>query len=132
MSSLSMSWTFGYGQSCRGGNKKGVSWVDIERALLEVGKHSGTVTIDVVDGPVIGPQSLQVQKEGEVSILSLGEYDGEDYNVRSFTNDATEKQQIEILGNLWDARMICSEFDLVIKIFKEFFETGNVSRKLLS
>ena len=132
MSSLSMSWTLGYGQNCRGGNKKGVSWADIEKTLLEVQEHSGTVTLDVVDGAAIGPQSLQVEKEGNFSILSLGEYDGEDYNVRSFTNDSTEEQPIEILGNLWDARMVCSEFNLVIKIFKELFETGNVSQKLLS
>ena len=128
-----LSWTAGVGTQCRGGNQRNCHWNDIKHALDDIKLNSGSVTVDIADGPEIGPQSLQVQSAGKYSVLSLGEDDGEDYFVRSFTNSKNLNQdQVDILGNLWDARIICTDFEIVICAFQEFFATGNVSQKLLS
>ncbi len=37
-----------------------------------------------------------------------------------------------ILGNYWPKRQLTKDFDLVVRIFKEFFDTGNVSMDLLN
>jgi hypothetical protein len=93
---------------------------------------SWTVTIDLIDGPEVGPQSLQVQTENGYFVLSLGEDDGEDYNVRTYANLSKDLQQVSILGNLWDSKLVCTDPDVVMKIFQDFFKTGDVSRDLLN
>ncbi|MFZ5637842.1 MAG: DUF6911 family protein [Pseudomonadota bacterium] len=128
MSTWAISWTSGAGH---GGNRKEPSWQEIEQRLLEVARLRGTVTMDVVGGQEIGPQSLQAQAENGRFVLFLGEDNGQDYVVRTFSNGVSSQEQVEILGNQWDSRLVCDRFDLVLQAFKEFFETGNVSRELL-
>ena len=132
MKEYSVSWTVGAGANCRGGKKRNAKWDDIEQVLKEIREQSGAVAINVMNGPDIGPQTLQVQTENGRSILTLGENTTEDYNVRSFSDPDVDANMLEIFGYLWDSRQICFNFELVIKTFKEFFETGNVSRQLLS
>lgn len=132
MSPICLSWTIGAGKNCPGGNKKYASWNEIIQALLEVKDQSGTVTLDLIKESEVGPRSLQVESEDGRSILTLGENNTDEYSVRTFTNADIDSKQLKILGSLWDSRLICFDFNLVISIFKEFFETGNVSRQLLS
>ncbi|ALB41515.1 hypothetical protein AA650_14510 [Anabaena sp. WA102] len=132
MSSISLSWTIGFGKSCRGGNRQNVILDDILEILTEITEKSGTVTLYLINGSELGPQSLQVQTEKGYFVLSLGENDEEDYIVRTYTNLSSDLQQVIILGNLWDSKLVCTEFDVVIKIFQEFFEVGDVSRDLLN
>ncbi len=131
MSSFSLSWAIGVGDGRRGGSEKNITWSNIERKLLEAKEFGGTVTIDLMNAPEIGPQSLQMQTQNDCFLLSLGEDEGEDYIVRTFTNMKAEEGYIEILGNLWDSKLLCYYFEIVIDVFKEFFDTGNVSRRLL-
>ena len=132
MITFSLSWVVGFGQSSRGGSKDDVSLDDVMNILNKVLKDSGSVTIDVINGPEIGPESLQVGSEAGLSVLSLGENDGEDYVVRTYTADSFYTQQVSILGEMWDLNLICKDQNIVKDIFKEFFLTGNVSRNLLS
>jgi hypothetical protein len=57
---------------------------------------------------------------------------GEEYEVRSFTNPHAQPGKIEILGDLWDSKMVCSDFKLVRRAFGEFFGNGDVPHNLLS
>jgi hypothetical protein len=41
-------------------------------------------------------------------------------------------EKVLILGDYWPASQLTKDFDLVVKIFKEFFDTGNVSTDLLN
>lgn len=88
--------------------------------------------MDRVGGSEIGPQTLQVLADQGLSVLTLGEDTGEDYVVRTFTSGLAAGQQLKVLGNTWDPRLICENFDVVVQVFREFFETGNVSRELLN
>jgi hypothetical protein len=131
MQHFSLSWTIGVGSDCQGGKQKKPSWLDIEAQLEQLRTHSGSVTLDIVDGAEIGPQSLQIQSDRGNYLLSIGEVDEEDYQVRSFTNKDAEPDRIEILGNSWDSKLVCSDFNIVRQAFKEFFDSGDVSHGLL-
>ena len=131
MRKLSLAWTIGSDGNCQGGNQKNPAWPDIEARLEQLRTRSGSVTLDILDGAEIGPQCLQVQCDRGNYLLSIGEVDEEDYQVRSFTNRDAESGRIEILGNAWDSRLICSDFNIVKMAFKEFFDLGDVSHDLL-
>ena len=129
---ISLSWTIGFGQSCYGGNKQNVKLDDVLKILKEITEKSGTANLALVNAPDVGHQSLQVQSENGYFVLTLGEHDDEDHIVRTYTNLSRDSQQAIVLGNVWDSMLICTESAIVIKIFKEFFETGDVSRDLLN
>lgn len=129
---ISISWTIGCGAQCKGGNKKGVLLTDALVILDEVWKGNGTLGLSHVDGPDIGPQELTIEVENGDAVVSLGEDDGEDYYVRSYANPTPTAERIEILGNLWDGRMVCSSREEIISIVKSFIETGDVSKDILS
>jgi len=129
---LSMSWTIGYGAGCQGGNKKDVQLPECMAVLKDVIQKNGTFRLSLKDAPEIGPQELTVEIEGGNAVIGLGEDDGEDYIVRSYTNPAPGKEKIEILGNLWDSRMVCQSKADILSIVENFFENGDVSREILS
>jgi hypothetical protein len=132
MFSIYLSWTVGSGSDCCGGNKKTDSWNDIYLTLEKVLSHSGTVTLDIINAPEIGPQSLQVQSDGGFSVLFLGENSSEDYEVRTFNGSPREAEQTFILGNIWNSNLICADSEVIVKIFHDFFELGDVSHDLLN
>jgi hypothetical protein len=119
-------------QSHHGDNISNPSWIKIVEVLEKTLESAGTASLSIVNGPEIGPQILQVSAENGYFILSLGEDDGEDYNVRTASTCFNISKEICILGNSWDSRMVCTNPDFVIGIFKGFFSRGNVSYELLS
>jgi hypothetical protein len=134
MSNIALSWMVGYGENARGGNKWNATWEDILEVLSGViNEKTGSVTLDLIDAPEIGPQSLQMQAEKGYFILLLGEAEDDDDDVRSYTNQASniQQSQVYILGNLWSSQSICTDPEIVVKVFHEFFTTGDVSRDLL-
>lgn len=106
-------------------------WSDVEDRLERV-RSRGSVGLDILDAPEIGPQSLQVFCDRPGFLLMLGELSAEDHHVRTFSNPDTAPGTVEILGNSWDARMICRDFSLVKTVFREFFDTCDVSRAVLA
>ena len=131
MSKLSLSWSSGVGAGGLGGNKINPEWSDIEEALARLTTYSGTVTLDIVQIPDIGPQSLQVRGEQGKYVIMLGELDENDHNVRTFTNMDAGPGKIEILGDRWDSRIVCLDINVVTRAFREFFDTRNVSLEIL-
>ncbi|MDI2111772.1 DUF6911 family protein [Commensalibacter nepenthis] len=55
-----------------------------------------------------------------------------DIDIRTFRNPSALDEFTSMLGEPYGAWSIVQNFDLVIKAFKEFLETGDVSRDLLS
>jgi hypothetical protein len=127
-----MSWTIGTESEIRGGHLIEPSFDQVMEKLASIATCPGTLSLDRLDGLAIGPQQLQVHSENNQYLITLGEKDADDYNVRSFTNKAAVAGQVEILGDYWDKKMICQDFQLVIKVFQEFLLTGDVSREILS
>ncbi|WP_157659365.1 DUF6911 family protein [Burkholderia ubonensis] len=127
-----LSWSVGSNNDRDGGRKNNPTWVDVESALVDAWKKSGTVTLDITRGPEVGPQSLQVQSENGRSIITLGVDTGLDYIVRSYVGGENSANQVEILGDLWSSGSICVDFNVVVKIFSEFLEAGDVSGNMLA
>jgi hypothetical protein len=128
---LLVSWTKGLGSECQGGKSSDLEWGEVNALLSEIANAGGTLTVDVIDGPEIGPQSLQVQTENGYSVISLGEDTGEDYVVRTYVNGAINAPALDILGERWDSELVCQDYSTVRHIFEEFFVTGDVSKRLL-
>jgi len=129
---FSFSWVIGSGDNAQGGNTDDVQSNKVIEILEKTFVKSGSITLELINGPEVGPESFQVESEGGRSVMSLGEDDGEDFVVRSYTNDAATDGKVEILGNEWDSRLVCNDQNLVKEIVLEFLTTGNVSRQYLS
>ncbi|MEK9498313.1 hypothetical protein V2H77_17955 [Photorhabdus sp. P32] len=124
---FSISWTL----NGKGDNYKSPTWSHIKQIILDLKDQSGTVTLDVTDN-ITSAEMLQVRTEDGYYLLTLGEILEDEYNVRSYWNPEELDQQIDILGDYWSARQLTKDFDFVVKVFKEFFDTGNVSKELLN
>jgi hypothetical protein len=131
MRQLSLSWTEGVGEIATGRHQTAPLWSDVEYRL-ERAKRCGSVGLDIIDAPESGPQSLQVFCDQAGYLLMLGELDGEDHHIRSFTNAEAAPGKVAILGEYWDARNLCQDFAVVKAVFREFFDTGDVSHAVLT
>jgi len=129
---FSLSWVIGSGEQAKGGNEDNIHIDQVISILDLIFDQSGSLTLDLIDAPATGPQNLSVEFENGLSVLSLGEEDDDDYFVRTYTSNLNESKKVIILGNEWDARLVCDDKEIVKKIFIEFFSTKNVSKKLLS
>lgn len=117
------------------GSKSKPSWLDVESSLYKLLDFDGCVGIDVMEAPDIGPISLSVRAENKQYLITmLVNINLDDDEVRFYTNLEIEHEgnQISILGDFWDSTEVCNDIDVVVKIFKEFYETGDVSRSLLN
>lgn len=132
MNVYSLSWAVGLERANNGGNKKDVKLKNVMEILDEVLRLSGALRLTISNSEDDGPQSLSVESENGLSVLSLGEVQGGEYGVRTYKNDEPVSGQVEIMGNFWDQKMVCKDLSLVKKIFEEFFLKGDVSISLLS
>lgn len=125
MSKLHLSWSC----SPKGGTKKSDSWDDIASLLNNLGLSSGCVTVDKLDDEGYLISEIQVRMErGLYMVTFLNEED----EVMTLSDLTQPDEMVLILGDYWSARQVTKNFDLVVKAFKEFFETGNVSKELLN
>lgn len=125
MSKLHLSWSC----SPKGGTKKSDSWDDIEDLLNHLRLSSGCVTVDKLDDEGYLISEIQVRMEkGLYMVTFLNEED----EVMTLSDLTQPDEKVLILGDYWSARQATKDFDLVTRIFKEFFETGNVTTDLLN
>ena len=107
-------------------------WSDVEELLLKLKDKKGATRLVVLPEPTVGPVNIDVSAEDGFYLLTLLEYSESDSDVRSYWDMSKSDNKIIILGNQWPERQLTKDFDLVVRIFKEFFETGNVSTDLLN
>lgn len=79
-----------------------------------------------------GAEMLQVRTENNFYLITLGEIFEDEYQIRSYWDRSKLDAEMMILGDYWPERQLTKDFDIVISVFKEFFNTGNVSMELLS
>jgi len=125
MSKLILSWSV----SQKGGMKKPNDWNDIANLLNNLRLFSGCVTIDKLDEDDYLISEIQVRMEKGFYLVTLL---NEDDEVMSITDLTQPDEKVLILGDYWPSRQLTKDFDLVVRIFKEFFDTGNVSTALLN
>ena len=128
---LWLSWAYQRHGPDSGGNCRVTAWSQVEEVLEGVRQLSGTTTLRITDGPDIGPDSVQVRADRGRFLLTLLQYTESDSDVRSFTNPDAVPGRVEILGDYWGSNMITSDFSVVREVFRQFFETEDVSRDLL-
>lgn len=129
---MHLSWTNLMHGVWSGGNQHVHRWEEIMLHLNKLEVISGTVRVQLMDEPDIGPLSVGLIAENKNYLVTLLEATEDDTDVRTFNNLTVTPQMIDVLGDFWDARSITNEFGLVIMMFKEFFETGDVSRQWLN
>lgn len=129
---FSLSWVVGFGSECQGGKAKDPSWSDIEFHLGEVCKVSGSVTLEAVNLNGFELLSLQVFADHGMFAMTLGEDNGKDYIVRSYLGGEGSGRVVDILGDAVDAASVCTNFEIVIDVFRGFFEKGSVSWSLMA
>ena len=108
------------------------TWEEIKEYLSELDGKAGTLTLDIFESGNVGPDTLQVRAESGNYLLTFGEETDDDYKVRFYWDPNLTNERLLILGEYWSERQLIKDFDLVVRIFKEFFETGNVSDDLLN
>ena len=129
---FSLSWVIGSGENAQGGTTDNVQLDNVIATIELVLNKSGSVTLDIINGDEIGPESLQVETEGGKSVISLGENTSDDYVVHTYTNESAIDGKISILGNEWDLKMVCDDSNIIKTLFKEFLLTNKVSKSLLN
>lgn len=107
-------------------------WVDVIWPLKFLKKAAGTLRLGLINPPEPGPISIFLESDNNTYLITLLEDVGDDLNVRAYDNPTATAQMVEVLGDYWDSRMLTDDFDLVVMLFKEFFEIGDVSRHWLS
>jgi hypothetical protein len=121
----------GCGEASHSGNLRGPGRSDVQRVLSQIHEQSGSLTLDLVDGPELGAQSLQVHTENGLSALTLVEDTGAYCIVRSFIDHGATPGKIRIRSYEWDRRLICADFQIVNRAFDEFLTAGAVPRELM-
>lgn len=125
MSKLQLSWSC----SPKGGSKKSDCWGDISDVLNNLRLSCGCVTVDKLDDEDYLLSEIQVRMEkGLYLVTFLNEKD----EVMTFFDLTQADEKVLILGDYWPMRQVTKDFNLVVKAFKEFFDTGNVSTELLN
>lgn len=129
---LKMSWTL----NGTGGNKQIQSWNTILDQLKKLQGKEGVLTLDVLDNVNNCAEMLQVRAENGFYVIMLGEIFEDEYRVRTYWASSNEPNdtatEMSILGDHWPKRQLIKNFDLVINIFKEFFDTGTISTDTLN
>ncbi|NTY88826.1 hypothetical protein FCH33_18800 [Serratia fonticola] len=125
MDKLHLSWTC----SPKGGSKKSDSWDDIGNQLNNLRLSSGCVTVNKLDDEGCLISGVQARMEKGVYLVT---FLNEDDEVMTLSDLTQPNEMILVLGDYWSARQVTKDFDLVVRIFKEFFDTGNVSGDLLN
>ncbi|MBN7121986.1 hypothetical protein BSU01_09710 [Erwinia billingiae] len=123
-----MSWTL----DGNGGNKQISSWGDILIQLEQLQGKEGSLTLDMLTSVDKAAEMLQVRTESGYYLMTLGEIFEEEYQVRTYWDHSKPDVEKVILGERWPERQLTQDFNLIIMILKEFFDTGNVSTDLLN
>lgn len=107
------------------------SQADVQR-LLEPLRQSDDVSAAMeYDGHKFDKPTLELRGEKGRFILMLQDFDADgEAEVRTFLNPSP-KGDGSIWGDFFGASRIVEDFDLVLRAFCEFAETGNVSRDLM-
>ena len=104
------------------------TWDDLCNAL-EALKEEAQVILRPIPVPENGPTRFDIEGENGYFFPGILEADGE---IRQYIDlDAVGKDPIEIGGYNYSAMMVTQDYDLIVRMVKEFYETGNVSRDLL-
>ncbi|EDS4035766.1 hypothetical protein GUO71_005154 [Salmonella enterica] len=108
------------------------TWKDLQSFLDSIKSNAGEVSLQLREEPDLGPVSIRASTTDGNYLITLLEYTNDGSDVRSFWDESKPDEQILLHAYYWPAKQLTKNFDFVVKVFKEFFDTGNVSTDLLS
>lgn len=123
-----MSWTLDE----IGGNKQSPNWDMVLNQFKQIQGKKGTLTLDILNSSDDSAEMLQVRTENGYYLITLGEIVEDEYQVRTYWDSSKPATGIMILGDYWSESQLTKDSEFIVKILKEFFDTGNVSKELLS
>ena len=112
---------------CSGIKLKAATWDDIESVMPKLKKNT-TFVLTVDPKPESGPRELYIEAENgnyRPIMMNVGGT-GKSYYDPSVRGTG----MIEIGGYDYDPIGITQDYDLIVRIIREFFHTGNVSPEL--
>ena len=127
-----ISWVLRNAVNSDSGRKKVTSWEDVQTLLIRAEQAAGSLTLALVGGSTFDPQRIQLVADDHKYLIMLTVDEGEDCEVRSYLNPNHAEGQSIILGDYWDNRSVCTDFTVVIRLFKNFFDRGSFSGKNLT
>ncbi|WP_341275638.1 DUF6911 family protein, partial [Enterobacter roggenkampii] len=99
--------------------------------ILQLSKSSiySTKPVDRLDCEGYLISEVQVRMEKGFYLVT---FLNEDDEIMSITDLTQPDEKVLIFGDYWPASQLTKNYDLVVRIFREFFDTGNVSKELLN
>ncbi|HDS2776359.1 TPA: hypothetical protein QIE21_003940 [Enterobacter bugandensis] len=123
-----MSWTL----DKIGGNKQIQNLDMVLNQFAQIQGKKGTLTLDILNSSDDSAEMLQIRTENGYYLITLGEIVEDEYQVRTYWDSSKPDTGIVILGDHWPESQLTKDSEFIVKILKEFFDTGNVSKELLS
>ena len=108
------------------GGTKNPTWQNIEQKLHNARQRNGCVDLCVFEGGKFGQDQLQLQADRKNYLLTYFKNTSEEDEVYSLFSSIGSNGQVEILGDYWGSGMIGRDFSVVVRAFKEFYETGEI------
>ena len=123
-----MSWTLDE----IGGNKQIQNLDMVLNQFKQIQGKKGTLTLDILNSSDDSAELLQIRTENGYYLITLGEIVEDEYQVRTYWDSSNPDTGIMILGDYWPESQLTKDSEFIVKILKEFFDTGNVSKEFLS
>jgi hypothetical protein len=130
VSIFDLTWSCSSGPYPHGGLIDRPCWEEIAEQLRICLLNSGTVGLEA-ENDVGESRTLQVRSENGKHLVTMGLDINGDWTVQTYNNPAMKLSDdyVDILGDRWSAKIVCDDWDVVVNIFKDFFETGVVEHQ---
>ncbi|WP_445178661.1 DUF6911 family protein [Pseudomonas sp. McL0111] len=107
--------------------------LDVRGVLTSIGKGSGVIKMRCESESEGRPYELALYVESENFLLMLSEYDKDgEHVVRTMTDLNSKNELVSILGEMYPARAVIHDVEIVCAIFIEFARSGNVSVDIMA
>jgi hypothetical protein len=131
---MTISWSFDDWEELihDGGYQRNPRWPLVEHFLNQLEFRTGSVELDISDKPGEGAYLIKVVGEEGKYYPSLlyREADG-DVQLRVYDDKNKGTEQIDVRGEPYYDCNVVHDFAPILCMFKEFYDTGNVSLDLL-
>ncbi|WP_392551376.1 hypothetical protein RHO14_07745 [Orbus wheelerorum] len=112
--------------------KKAPSIDELTNYLNILKKYNGVLVLDNNQEHKHRPYKMVLYSDYNYLIMLETLMTNGDIEVRTFYDNSVSKEFISILGESYAKASTVTDFSLVIQVFKEFYENGNVSKDILN
>jgi len=108
------------------GRTKDPIWQNIEKQLLSAKRRNGCVGLCILEVGEFGHDEVQLRADRMNFLLTYFKAGLEEDEVYSLFSTEAHEGHMDILGDYWGSGMVGRDFSVVLKAFKEFYETGRI------